>query len=473
MGFGITHNGWDWEALPSPEMHPVIEAEVGAVEYFPIPGSAKGKWFSILGHQPGMVVYSADSPEGPYFAATKNYAVLTGNCYFARFFRGVNQSEVLVTHQAYSHVGHTYIAPYKLADVDAEGTLRFKWWAQNEGLKGQPLPPAALTRGCSSVESCGFFASPVNVSEGVVLEVASVTLPSSAPAAGKELEELPGFILEVIGGRVSYVAVTATGGCIVGEIVTANTTAAPGKYQTWERQLPSLSGGGGSVSLRLLYRRDMLELYVDDYLLPVVLQSGAGSGRLGLLSNAASAKMGGGLKGFQMTLPGTAQWPLHPPPPPPPPPRPVPASDLAKGGPTNCTGCFEKDPQFSCDKGADGNLATRWSSNTPYDGSARSWQVDLGKAQPVGSVRISWEAAFAKSYSLESSVDGKVWSKIFTTSAGKGNVETMDNLSAHGRFVRIVCTERFSGSAWGFSFYELEAFASKTAPPPTQLPSPR
>ena len=24
LGFGITRNGWDWEALPSPEMHPVI-----------------------------------------------------------------------------------------------------------------------------------------------------------------------------------------------------------------------------------------------------------------------------------------------------------------------------------------------------------------------------------------------------------------------------------------------------------------
>jgi hypothetical protein len=79
MGFGITHNGWDWEALPSPEMRPVIEAEVGAVEHFDIPGRATGKWFSILGHG-GMVTYSAESPEGPFIAATKNYAVLTGNC---------------------------------------------------------------------------------------------------------------------------------------------------------------------------------------------------------------------------------------------------------------------------------------------------------------------------------------------------------------------------------------------------------
>jgi hypothetical protein len=217
MGFGITRNGWDWEALPSPEMHPVIKAEVGAVEYFPGSHGSKGKWFAILGHG-GMVTYSADSPEGPYYAATKNYAVLTGNCYFARFFRGVNQSEVLVTHQAFSHAGHTYIAPYKVADVDAEGTLRFKWWHQNEGLKGPPLSAPLATA--------------VNVSEGVVLEATSVVLPAAPPAAGKELEELPGFILGIAGTeRVSYVAVTHAGGCIVGEIASANATGAPGRYQ--------------------------------------------------------------------------------------------------------------------------------------------------------------------------------------------------------------------------------------------------
>lgn len=183
MGFGITRNGWNWEALPSPIMHPQINAEVGAVEYFPIPGSNSGKWFSILGHG-GMVTYSADHPEGPFFAATQNYEVLTGNCYFARFFRGVNQSEVLVTHQSFSHAGHTYIAPYKHAEVDSAGTLRFKWWGQNEGFKGAPLPSLGAQHE-EPQQNNGFFVDRVNVSEGVVLEVSSVALPTQAPAMGK------------------------------------------------------------------------------------------------------------------------------------------------------------------------------------------------------------------------------------------------------------------------------------------------
>ena len=283
-----------------------------------------------------------------------------------------------------------------------------------------------------------------------------------------ELEQLPGFVVEVIGGRVTYLALTSSGGCIVGEIASLNSSV-PGKYQTWDRQLPGVSEGGASVSVRLLYRRDMIELYVNDFLLPVVLQSGAGSGHIGVLPNAASARMSAALKGFRMTLPGTGKWPVHPPPPPPPPPptpRPVPAGDLAKNGKTGCSGYFLKDQEYSCDKGADGNLATRWSSNQPYDGSWRSWHVDLGTVQSVGSVRISWELAYSKSYSLASSTDGSAWESFYNTSDGKGKVETIDDLSAHGRFVAINCTERFVGSPWGFSFWEMEIFTAKTAPPP-------
>lgn len=286
-----------------------------------------------------------------------------------------------------------------------------------------------------------------------------------------ELAQLPGFILEVIGGKVTYVALTSSGGCIVGEIASANITV-PGKYQTWDRELPGVSSGGASVSVRLLYRRDMIELYLNDFLLPVVLQSGAGSGRIGVLPNAASAQMSAGLKGFRMTLPGTIKWPIHPPPPPPAPPptpQPVPASDLAKGGQTACSGYYQKDQEFACDKGADGNLATRWSSNEPYDGSWRSWQVDLSIVHAVGSVRISWELAWAKSYTLDSSVDGSEWQTFYNTSDGKGKVEIIDNLSAHGRFIRINCTERFAHSPWGFSFWEMELFEAKTPPPPSAV----
>ena len=62
MGFGVTHDGWNWEALPTPEIHPVIEAEVGAVEHVAYgPSKEKSAWYAILGYDHRMVTYSVRS----------------------------------------------------------------------------------------------------------------------------------------------------------------------------------------------------------------------------------------------------------------------------------------------------------------------------------------------------------------------------------------------------------------------------
>ena len=50
MGFGITHDGVAWEALPSPTMVPPLGGEVGAVEYIRYgPGLSKGGYYALLG----------------------------------------------------------------------------------------------------------------------------------------------------------------------------------------------------------------------------------------------------------------------------------------------------------------------------------------------------------------------------------------------------------------------------------------
>ena len=153
------------------------------------------------------------------------------------------------------------------------------------------------------------------------------------------------------------------------------------------------------------------------------------------------------------------------------------SSDLAIGGPTNCSGVQNNDPGLACSMGADGDLTTRWCGDRPSTaGSPQTWQVDLGKLQTVGSVRISWELAYARSYSLESSATGQQWSPFYTTTEGTGLVDTINNLSAHGRFVRIVLAAGRPNTTWGFSFYELEVFASTVAPAekfPWHPPKPR
>ena len=284
-------------------------------------------------------------------------------------------------------------------------------------------------------------------------------LPAGNPVA------LPGFVLEHTDGTATFAAITANGTCVVGDLATPSTRTGVVK-EGWDRELPL--GPGATVTLRLLYRRDMFELYVNDYLLPVYLIGGVATGRFGLLPNAA-AKQFSGLKAWNMSLPGTATWPAAgPPPPPPPAPVPPPKGDVAVLGHASCDGFFRNDPAYSCNRGNDGNLGTRWSSVEPYDGSPRWLAVDLGKVTAIKSVRLVWEKAYAKGYAIQTSSEmtgaPTVWTTAYQSTAGTGGTETVPDLALSGRHFRVYCTARFEGSPYGFSLYEFELFGS-SAPP--------
>ncbi|WP_424980834.1 discoidin domain-containing protein [Microbacterium sp. S308A+] len=108
---------------------------------------------------------------------------------------------------------------------------------------------------------------------------------------------------------------------------------------------------------------------------------------------------------------------------------------------------------------ADGDRATRWRGNN----SDNAWaQVDLGSSQPVSTVRLHWEAAFARSYRIQLSDDGTSWRDVFSTPAagsdGGLDVITLDGQAA--RFVRMQTVKRALDS--GPSLWELEVFADRS-----------
>ena len=72
-----------------------------------------------------------------------------------------------MTHQTFSHVGRTFVSPFKVAKVDDAGTLRFGWWPENEALKGAARPP---------LEPRGRALSATNRSVGAIVE-ARLQLP--------------------------------------------------------------------------------------------------------------------------------------------------------------------------------------------------------------------------------------------------------------------------------------------------------
>src|SRR5690348_486167 len=54
----------------------------------------------------------------------------------------------------------------------------------------------------------------------------------------------------------------------------------------------------------------------------------------------------------------------------------------------------------------DGNTTTRWSSAF----SDPQWiQIDLGSTQNICRVKLNWEAAYGKSYQIQTSNDGTTW----------------------------------------------------------------
>ncbi len=120
------------------------------------------------------------------------------------------------------------------------------------------------------------------------------------------------------------------------------------------------------------------------------------------------------------------------------------------------TASSTENASFPASNAFDGNTGTRWSSAF----SDPQWlQVDLGTSQTICQVTLTWEAAFAKSFQIQTSNDGTTWTNIFTTTTGAGGVQTL-TVNGTGRFVRMNGTVR--GTAFGYSLFEFAVFTTAT-----------
>jgi hypothetical protein len=99
----------------------------------------------------------------------------------------------------------------------------------------------------------------------------------------------------------------------------------------------------------------------------------------------------------------------------------------------------------------DDDFSTRWSSSF----SDTEWiQVDLGSARTFNTVTLVWNAAFAQTYKLQTSADGRSWKDVFTTSNGRGGTEKVVFPPTRARFVRMQGVKR--ATKWGYSLYEFK-----------------
>lgn len=98
----------------------------------------------------------------------------------------------------------------------------------------------------------------------------------------------------------------------------------------------------------------------------------------------------------------------------------------------------------------DGKEDTRWAAVKAEN----EWiAVDLGSVQPVGSVRLNWEASFGKGYKIQVSDDAETWTEVYKTNEGRGGVDVITFPEVKARYVRMFGTELgwwFGYSLWSF-----------------------
>jgi hypothetical protein len=125
---------------------------------------------------------------------------------------------------------------------------------------------------------------------------------------------------------------------------------------------------------------------------------------------------------------------------------PPPGNNIAQGKPT--TASSVENTSLSAANATDGNTATRWSSAF----SDPQWiQVDLGQSYAITRVILTWEAAFARAYQMQTSSDGNAWTTIASTTTGDGGTDDLA-VSGTGRFIRMNGTQR--ATAFGYSLFE-------------------
>ncbi|MFD1875650.1 discoidin domain-containing protein [Hymenobacter bucti] len=128
-----------------------------------------------------------------------------------------------------------------------------------------------------------------------------------------------------------------------------------------------------------------------------------------------------------------------------------PTPNLALGKPATAS----PNPKQAVANAFDGDGKTRWESDYT---DAQYITVDLGAVQTIDRIRLTWEAALGKDFTLDVSDDGNTWQTAATVTGNTSTSNEYANLGKTGRYVRLNGTAR--GTTYGYSLYEFEVFAA-------------
>lgn len=103
---------------------------------------------------------------------------------------------------------------------------------------------------------------------------------------------------------------------------------------------------------------------------------------------------------------------------------------------------------------ADGRSDTRWAAEKADN----EWiYVDLGSVQPVGGVRLNWEAAYGKAYKIQVSNDAEKWREVYKTDEGREGIDEIIFPEVEARYVRMFGIEL--GWWFGYSLWNMDVLS--------------
>jgi hypothetical protein len=257
FGFAESRDGITWTALPPIEGD--ISGEFGGIQKI-------GEKYYILISE-GRVA-AGEKPEGPFYSQKKNPNVFGHGCdiYFPRFFHNAPGGP-LVNH--FYNNGAVFAAPLKDVEVDRDGILRLKWWKNNEGLKANPVKTSLVPAGDGYSPSLKMLDWKLDPARTTVIEG---SLVGAASGSGGNVS--PAIFFDQGGGKGQCLAFSRDA------VKFGNIKADGGEFkpvQTSDRAIDF----GAVIKFRLLIRENMLELYVNDYLMN--LKRFACNGRIGFM----------------------------------------------------------------------------------------------------------------------------------------------------------------------------------------------
>lgn len=135
-----------------------------------------------------------------------------------------------------------------------------------------------------------------------------------------------------------------------------------------------------------------------------------------------------------------------------------PANELNRLTPVAAAASSSESGATGAASATDRNINSRWSSAFA---DPQYLQLDFGDVKRFTRVKIAWEAAYAKDYQVQASLDGLTWGPLQTVVDGDGGVDDLTGLSGRGRYLRVYGTRR--ATTFGYSIYEVDVYGTADA----------